>query len=183
VNSSIFRTSTITESSSGLTQTAVTNTASSYLFSLADLDQAADFVSLFDQYRITAVRIMFEPISNAVQLLDPTVTAPGILYSVIDYDDANNLTSIAQARSFANCLEASPGKSVCRTFVPRMALAAYSGTFTSFANIAPHWIDTSNTGVQHYGVKVIVSPGLAGQTLLSKWIVKREYFIEFRNVR
>jgi hypothetical protein len=181
-NSQVYRTSTITETGAYLTQQAVSTTAASYTFSLSDIDNTANFVALFDQYRIAAVRIMFEPFQNAVQLTDPTITLPGVLYTVIDYDNTTTLANAAAARQYANCVEAAPGKSVCRSFVPHIAVAAYGGAFTQFANDEPHWIDSVSPTVQHYGVKALVSGGVAGQTLLSKWIVKRQYFLEFRNI-
>jgi len=35
-----------------------------------------------------------------------------------------------------------------------MAVAAFSGAFTSYSNVPAGWIDSASPGVQHYGLKL-----------------------------
>jgi hypothetical protein len=129
---------------------------------------------------IEAVRFTIRPQNNAIGLVTNSTTTLVPLYCVIDYDDSTNLTSVAAAEAYSTCLVLSPGESCDRTFKPRIALAAYSGAFTSYANAPSMWIDAGSTGVQHFGVKTYVPGGAAGQTLLQSWDVIVEYFIRFR---
>jgi hypothetical protein len=135
----------------------------------------------FDQYRLSAVRFTLAPQQNAVNLQITSTTTLATVYCVIDYDDATALTTLAQAAGYNNCVTLAPGESVSRTFRPRMAVAAYSGTFASYASTEPMWIDSVSTGVQHYGIKLFIPGVTAAQTLLPSWLVTVEYAWELRN--
>jgi hypothetical protein len=160
-----------------LTAQPTANTAASYAFSISSANVGTGF---WDQYRIDAIRFVVQPQNNAIGLVTNSTTALTPLYCVIDYDDVTNLTSAAAAQSYSNCISLAPGESMERTFQPRIAVAAYSGAFTSYANMAPQWIDAASTGVNHYGVKVFIPGVTAAQTLLQSWDVVVEYFISFR---
>jgi len=161
-----------------LTAQATANTANSYSFALSSANVGSGF---WDQYKIEAIRFVIQPQNNAIGLVTNSTTTLTPLYCVIDYDDVTNLTSAAQAQSYSNCISLGPGESLERTFQPRIAVAAYgSGVFTSFANMAPEWIDAASSGVNHYGVKVFIPGVTAAQTMLQSWDVVIEYFIRFR---
>jgi hypothetical protein len=160
-----------------ITATPTTDVKTSYNFQLGNANIGVGF---FDQYRIVAMRATFAAQNNAIGLVTNTTTTLSPMYIVIDYDDSNNLPNVATAESYSNCLVLHPGQSCQRTFRPRMALGAYTGTFVGFANVADQWIDAASTTVQHYGIKTIVPGVTAAQTLLQSWDVQFEYFIEFR---
>jgi len=101
---------------------------------------------------------------------------------VIDYDNGTALTSTAAAREYDNCMILTPAESGERIFIPRMALAAYSGAFTSYANVEPQWIDTASTGVIHYGLKYFIPAVTSGQTMLQSWEINVEYYVSFRSL-
>jgi len=153
------------------------NTYASYNFQLNSANVGAGF---FDQYKILAIRAVFAPQNNAIGLVTNSSTTLSTLYVVIDYDDSTNLGSIAAAEAYSNCIALQPGESCERLFKPRMALAAYSGAFSSYANMSDQWIDSASGTVQHYGIKVVASGVTAAQTLLQSWNVSFEYFIQFR---
>jgi hypothetical protein len=161
-----------------LTATATSYVNTTYYFSMT-LSNAT--VGNYDQYRLMALRFSILPQNNAIGLVTNSTTSLVPLYCVIDYDDATGLTSAAQAQGYNNCITLSPGESLSRTFRPHMALAAYSGSFGSFANVEPMWIDAANTGVQHYGIKVFIPGATAAQTLLQSWQVVAEYCWELKN--
>lgn len=148
-----------------------------FAFTLGALNTGSGF---FDQYMIEAIRFTVTPQNNAVGLVTNSTTTLLPLYVVIDYDDATALASAGAATSYSNCISLAPGESCERTFQPRIALAAYGGAFTQFANAAPQWLDSNSSGVQHYGVKLWVDPAAAGQTALQSWDITVEHFIRFR---
>jgi hypothetical protein len=146
------------------------------------LDNSAAFENVFDQYRIDAIRMTCKPSNNAVGLVTNSTTTLVPLYCVIDYDNTSNLATAAAAREYANCIVLEPGESFVRTFQPRVAVAAYSGSFSSFENVEPPWIDCASPSVQHYGVKILVPGVTAAQTLLQSWDVTYEYYVSFKSV-
>jgi hypothetical protein len=159
------------------------NVSVSYAFCLNDLDQSSAFISLFDQYRIDALKFSIVPTANSYQATDLTNTRFSQMYIVVDYDDAVNLASPGAARSYDNCIELQPGESLERTFQPRAAIAAYAGAFNNYANFGGLWIDTSSSGALHYGLKLIINQAVSGQTILQSWRISVEYFITFRSIK
>jgi hypothetical protein len=141
----------------------------------------ADFTSLaavFDQYRIPIVEMTFTPHSNSSS---GTAPSSGQLLTVIDYDDSLGLGSIAAAVAYADCVSSPTYKMQRRCFRPRVAVAAYSTAFTSYANLEAQWIDCSSPLVAHYGIKAIADTGTAGS--LVAWDVIIRCYFEFRSTR
>jgi hypothetical protein len=168
-------------SSSQLVATPTAGANLTYYFQLSNLANATSFENVFDQYRIVAIRQTVRPDNNAVGLVTNSTTSLVDLYWVIDYDNTSNLGSTGAAISYDNCMILAPGESGSRTFCPRIAVAAYSGAFTSFANMQDSWIDSASPNVQHYGTKFYVPGATAAQTLLQSWEIRTEYWVEFRS--
>jgi hypothetical protein len=105
----------------------------------------------FDQYRILQLEILLEPWlteNNAA------ATNPGQITTVIDYDDQSVPSSIATLNSYANAIVSNGTQKSRRCFKPRIAVAAYAGAFTSYANLpSSTWIDCASSSVQYYGEK------------------------------
>lgn len=156
--------------------------AGNFQFNLANVSNATTFQNLFDQYRIDAIRMTIKPQNNAVGLVTNSTTTLVPLYVVIDYDNVSNLTTVASALAYQNCVVLEPGESVVRDFQPRIAMAAYSGAFTSFANVEPMWIDSASPSVQHYGVKFLIPGVAAAQTILQSWDITFEYYLSFKSL-
>jgi len=151
--------------------------APTYYFTVSNAGVTTGF---WDQYKIEAVRVTVAPQQNAVGLFTNSSVSMVPCYCVIDYDDDSALTSATNASAYSNCVVLNPGESVERVFQPRMAVAAYSGTFTGYANMAPEWIDAASNNVRHYGLKFWVPAATAAQTTLQSWDVTIELFIRFR---
>lgn len=153
-------------------------------FALSSLDNYTDFTSLFDQYRIVCVEIFVRPLQNNSQYFSTSTDILPRFASVIDYDDASALSTLADYRQFQTYHESNWNQYQKRIIRPRVALAAYTGTFVGFANAKSTWIDLATPSVQHYGWKYFVSSGTAGtQTHLQTWMVEYKYMLEFRQVR
>jgi len=161
------------------TPTSVVNNTT--YFQLSNLDNSASFENVFDQYRIDAIRMTCKPQNNAIGLVTNSTTSLVPLYCVIDYDNTSNLSTAAAAREYDNVICLEPGESFVRVFSPRVAVAAYSGAFSSFENSTAPWIDCASPNVQHYGVKILVPGATAAQTMLQSWDVTYEYFMSFKS--
>jgi hypothetical protein len=148
--SSVFNVIISREDLNGLVSSITLDTFTSTAFTATSFGNFTDYVAGFDQYRICMIEARYRPVSNLV--------APGSnvgeVNTVIDYDDSNALTTIAQALQYDNCITASGYQPIIRTFKPRIAMAAYSGVFTSFANMpADTWLDVASPGILYYGLK------------------------------
>jgi len=145
-------------------------------FSVNSLDQISQLAAVFDQYRIDEIECWCIP--NQLGL---NAGGAGLLYSVVDYDDSSNLSTIGQAEDYTNCLCSPSNEGHYRRFVPHAAVAMYSGSFTSYGNVASPWIDTASTNVQHYGLKMACT-AITGGTAETIALQVR-YHLSFRNVR
>jgi hypothetical protein len=161
-----------------ITASASIDVKTSYAFSLANANIGSGY---YDQYKLDAVRFTIIPQNNAIGLVTNSTTLLTPLYCVIDYDDSSVLANVAAAEAYSTCIVLNPGESLERVFQPRMAIGAYGGTvFTQFANVAPMWIDSASTGVQHYGIKTLVPAVAAAQTQLQSWDVIIEFYFSMR---
>jgi len=149
-----------------------------YQFNL--LDQYTTWGAVFDQYKIDEVETTFRPFAIGTSIAVATVLIP-CLYTVIDFDDNTSPTGLAYMRQY-NSLSVSENETVVRKFQPHVAVAAYSGAFTSYANLANQWIDCNSATVVHYGLKWAIDAGAVGQTLLQSWNVSTRMRVSFRNV-
>jgi hypothetical protein len=119
---------------------------------LNSFDNYSEYTGLFDQYRIDDVEVWIDAASPG--LASTASTNVGQLFTAVDLDDNTAPSSIVQ-------VESKPGACVTTGMVghyhrwkPHMAVAVYSGTFTSFANAPSNWIDSASPGVAHYGIKL-----------------------------
>jgi len=171
----IFKLKQILDTNFSSSTVAIQSTA--YIYGLSTFDQVATLGALFDQYRIVKVLNKLTPRVTETNTIGTSIGCN--LYTVIDYDDATLLGSVAAAREYTTCKESGPHEIVYRNFKPRIAMAAYSGAFSSFANMEDEWIDIASTTVQYYGLKTVTSTANANQT----WDLRVEVHAEFRNVR
>lgn len=135
------------------TTSAALNTFNAVFIQLAQFGQVSSFIDIFDQYMIDEAEIWISPqVSSAV-----SSNLGGRFTSVIDLDDATNLTTMDQADQYSSAVQSEISQGHYRHFIPHVALSAYgNGVFTSFANRSHQWIDAASTTVQHYGVKIAV---------------------------
>lgn len=163
---------------SNIAQIALADTNIALQFSLGGFSGSSDYATCFDQYRLRAAAATFSPLYQtfAFGAINPRI------WTVIDYDD-NAVATRSQLLQYDTCVVSPPGSGVVRTLIPRMAVAAYSGAFTSFANVEAGWIDMASINVAHYGVKVVVEGGVSGQTNLQQYSVDLTTYWEFRATR
>jgi hypothetical protein len=164
-----------------LTQISTAPVSQGLYVSVAGLNNTSNFTAIFDQYRILAWEVELRP--HTTEGISYVTTGPpsGTLNTVIDYDDATALVTAAQAQGYANCITTGVTSAQRRCLRPRTAIAAYSGAFTSFANVGDAWFDAASVNVQYYGVKALVDPGTAGN--LQVWDLIQRVQIEWRSVR
>lgn len=139
-------------------------------FSLSSFPGYAEYTGLFDQYKIVDCEMWTEP------SLASTATGTNIWYSAVDLDDANTPTSVSTVSLKQSAIASGTDAGHYHHFVPHVAVAEYSGSFTSYGNVPPTWVDSASPGVLHYGLKMAANTdGVARQYYTTTRIV-----VEFR---
>jgi len=135
----------------------VVETKGAINFALAQLNDFSSYQAIFDLYRIAMVEVTFRARANVNS--SGTGNYPGILYTVVDLTDSTSLASTA-LNEYPGVVKTEAIKDHKHTFIPSIAVAAYSGAFTSYMNEVAPWIETTSSSVQHYGVKyaLTISP-------------------------
>jgi len=163
---------------SNLTSSTSADTLTGYSHQLSDLGEASSFTTIYDQYRFEEVEIVVVPTYN----VSTTAYQPQSVLSVIDFDDASvSGYTRASFLQYENCMIHDPFKAWSRRFRPHQAVATYSGSFTSYKNEEAGWNDCASTGVQHYGIKILVMQVEGSAT--ANFNIFARYLITFRNNR
>lgn len=155
-----------------ITSSATVPTFGAANFTLANLANSAIYTTCFDQYKFLEIEVWIEPSQGASSV----PTNVGILATSVDLDDSNTPSSFPVVESAQNALVTSSMAGHYHKFQPHMAVAVYSGAFTSFANAPADWIDCASSSVQHYGIKGAIS----NTTSVSTWIYSARVKIAFR---
>lgn len=120
-----------------------------FSFILTNFAKATPYTALFDQYRFDEIEVWFEPVisqSSSIALVSNYATA-------IDLDDANTPSAFIDVADHQSAIISNGETGHYHRWQPHMAVAAYSGVFTSFSNEVAGWIDVASPSVQHYGIK------------------------------
>jgi len=140
-----------------------------YTFNLASVPNSADFINTFDQYKIAQVRF---------KIVCTQYSSQAPVYTALDYDDAGTPT-------LANMLEkdtlriSNSAIVTERVFNPRVLQEVYNSPTTSgYATVISPWLDTANSGVPHYGLKLYLPAILAGTNSFS---ITAEFIISCRS--
>jgi len=127
-------------------------------FSLDQLVNNSEFTALFDFYRITHVQVKFffehDPgAQSAAAAFWPK------LYTVIDHDDSNAMTTLNEAREHGRCQVRvlNPNRPTIINIKPSCLTEVYrSAITTSYIPKYRQWIDMAAPNVPHYGLKFMV---------------------------
>lgn len=148
--------------------------------SFGDLPQFATFAALYDQYRITSITLKFTPAMT--QSTGPLVFPNLMMYTVLDYNDANALSTTAQATQHNTCRMHPWLKGFSRTFKPHVVMNVTDSAAQAYVLTKPApWISTANTNIQHLGVKMITDVNSGSGNFI--WNVNYIFTIQFKNVK
>lgn len=152
-------------------------------WTLSSAQNESGFLALYDQYRFRKVELVFRPLytSNS-QSAAATSGTPPLIYTVIDYDDGNNATTISELQQYQTC-KVHQYENFKITLKPHVNMGTYNGSnFNSSTNAVNQWVDCASDTVVWYGVKTGIDAGTSS-TLLQVWHVTTTVWLEFRNVR
>jgi hypothetical protein len=134
--------------------TTVTTAVAGLAFTLAGFAQYTEYTSLFDQYKIDEIELWFEPQNSQSTVYANT----GQYVTAIDLDDASTPGSYNSVLARSTSLVTEGQTAHYHKWQPHMAVAVYSGAFTSFENVPADWLDVGSPNVQHYGFKFAALP-------------------------
>jgi len=120
-------------------------------FSLGLFTGATALTTVFDQYRMDQVEIWI-----GAQTPNQTAAFP-VLTTAVDLDDANVPVTTGAVQDKLGAIQSDGPGGHYHKWKPHMAVAAYSGTFTSYLNAPATWIDTASPNVQHFGLKIALA--------------------------
>jgi len=130
-------------------------------FTVAAVPEFSSFSAVFDQYRISLIEAIIEP--QITEVLS-VATAVGIYVTAVDVDDANSPTALNGLDGYTDVQSSRGTISHYHRWVPSVAVAVYSGAFTSFASTTSMWLDCGSPNIQHYGLKAITGTSTQAQS-------------------
>lgn len=148
-----------------------TNAAGALTFALSSLPSSTDYTSLFDQYKITGVKLDFIPFGDTVNLPITSMTGSSSLISpggplilAPDYDDATTPATASLLLEYQSC-KVIPVPKRHRMYVrPKFAMEVYNGVSSAYG-ARSGWLDCANSNVAHYGVKYYMNaPSVASSS-------------------
>lgn len=153
-------------------------------FKLNDLSNVTSFDSLFDHYRIVAVKITYYPPFTVYNVGGATTLNAPEIYLVKDYDSAVPLTTVGQLDSYTHCKHRMFTRPVSMYVKPKVTMPVYNSGNNAFCNPTKSpWIDMANLDVVYYGILGAITCSL--QTNLPALTVRvtADYYIQCKNVR
>lgn len=149
-------------------------------FRLQDLPVFGEFTQLFDQYMIRGIE--FEIIPRITQAVVQTPNSIGNVWSVLDYDDSVSPANVQELMQYQNVQRTQMTQVHKRMLVPAIRGNAFSSAGTAYTPKKKQWIDLSDPGTEHYGVKVWVD-GLGAGAPAIEFDIVTTYHLAMKNVR
>lgn len=164
---------------STLTLSSITPNAE-YSFKLSDVTQYTEFTSLFDQYKISAIRLQILPKFNSI---DNTSSKNFNIYTVIDRTDNSALGNATDALEYQSMKMTPYTRRHVRYFKPSVLVNVMDDTTTDSGAYQPkmnQWIATDFPEITHYGIKLITDQNVTGNT---EFTVLTTYYFALKNVK
>lgn len=164
--------------SGSISGSTVLDTFGATAFALNLCPNYTEFTTLFDMYKICAVKVSYMPRANSAEV----GTNQGLVkfFTVVDYDDSNNPTSINELLQYESLKTTNTTKDHNRYLKPKLAKALYQSAVSTAYGATRGWIDCENPGVPHYGLKYALQTLPTGN---QSYDVKVTYYLAFKNVR
>lgn len=153
-------------------------TYASFNFSLNDLPNYSEFTSLYDMYKLNAVKITFLP-QMTENVSSGSINNPYAntrFMSAIDYNDGTPPSSANEIREYQS-YKMTPILKRHTRYIRKPKLLDSNGF-----SISP-WMSTAFPSPNYYGLKVAVEPMSSTSTLTMSYTVECKYYVSFKNVK
>lgn len=148
---------TFTLDNSAWTSLSIGSGANNYHFN--DLPNNTDFVNIYDEYKICAIKNKYVFTKNSLELGTATTTSIPVLVTVNDYNSNVALASENSALEYPSCKMSRLDKVVTRYFKPRFDING-SGVTTNYSDVTKRgYVNTISATRPHYGLFSCISAG------------------------
>jgi len=133
---------------------------SSLVFNLSSLPNFTDYTNLFQSYRISKVKVRWDP--EYTELTDAALVSNAVnvmFNSVVDQTDPSAPTAVGNVTQYQTCKSTPITKAHVRTFEPAV--------LSSNQMPCNCYISTQNPNERHYGIKIGVDPTGVAMTFRS----------------
>lgn len=145
---------------------------------LSQVPGNSEFISLYDQYKITGIKWKFMPRANSAE----AGTNQGLikLFTAIDRNDLNPPT-ITDILQYSSMKMTPSNRTHSRYIKPTIVqFANQTALGSGYVSTRGGWISTDNPTVAHYGLKFLLQQLPAGN---QSYDLVVEYYLAFRNVK
>lgn len=135
-----------------------------------------EFTSLFDQYKIVALKMRLSPRANSAEI----GTNQGLVkvFTALDYDGGTAPSVIADVLQNETLKITKSNKDHVRYFKPKFNASTTAVTGTG-QQPTTGWLDCSNVTVAHHGLQYVIQQLPAG---VQSWDIYVTYYLAFKNV-
>lgn len=160
-------------------------------FAVDQVPNVTEFGTLFDQYRIAAVKLQWDYMSST-EAVAPITSSPTQRFTLLMYEDYDDGTPpTASNTGFAAVFESGrakkgvfPNKSNSMTYTIRpkylVADVDYTGA-TGGRSLGSGWVDGATTTIFWRGIKWIAQANPSPTTNSAVWRITATFFLEWRN--
>lgn len=128
-----------------------------YIEPNTDIPGWSEFVSLYDSYKIMAMKVMFFPISDNTTSVASQSESFLRIFTAIDYNDRSVPIDVSTLREYDNCKISPNNKVHKRYFKPNFTLDIENTDFTAtMPNKYKPWLATNAGNAEHYGLKYAI---------------------------
>lgn len=161
-----------------LSGSTVQDVSGALIGQLSQVPGNSEFISLYDQYKITGIKWKFMPRANSAE----AGTNQGLikLFTAIDRNDLNPPT-INDILQYSSMKMTSSNRTHTRYIKPTIVqFANQTALGNAYVSTRGGWISTDNPTVAHYGLKFLLQQLPAGN---QSYDLVVEYYLAFRNVK
>lgn len=149
-------------------------------FNLSQLPNHSEFTALYDQYKISMVKVELIPQFDNANV--GSITSTNVItqnYSVLDYDDITVPTTMDTLMQYQNLKRTPSTRIIKRIIKPKFAAELFNTGIATAYRPTRGFIDCNYDTVEHYGMKF----GFTSNPQSQKIGLKVTYYLAFKNVR
>lgn len=161
-----------------------------YAFALQDIQDDTELAALFDNYKLSRVKVKFMPVAAPIQsYLGGTATTPATyptpfyMHGAIDTNDASDPTSADEVLQYQNCKSWRSDRGKKFYWKPSIEYSVDGHT----AGVKPaSYLDCAQKNIRHYGLKLWIEPMPNNNNLAAvNMTLRREItlYFKFKNQR
>nr|AGG39809.1 capsid protein [Diporeia sp. associated circular virus] len=159
------------------------------VFTLNDALDKADYIAIFDQYRINYVTVTFNPVMSTVvnrpydDTSDPLlVNRVPMFITCIDRDTASNPTDYVTVQYKRPCKETKATKIQKWKFKPNRLINIYRAVADAYMiDPSSNWVDCTYPDIPHFGMQFAMQSSSPGNAYVYEILIK--YNISWKNRR